>query len=52
MNMAGFGGFYKGEKKKQKKDKDAKSAFVSNTPVFVLPEVISKKSRYVGKKEE
>ena len=41
--MAGFGGFYKGEKKKQKKGKEVKKVTSSNAPVFVLPEVISKK---------
>lgn len=41
--MSGFGGFYKGEKKK-KKLKDAKvSSF--GAPVLVMPEIISKKKK-------
>lgn len=43
--MAGFGGFYKGEKKKSKKDKESKQAFSSNKPVFTLPKLISKKKK-------
>lgn len=39
--MPGFGGFYKGEKKKTKKGKD-KQVF-SNSPTYVMPEIISKK---------
>lgn len=43
--MAGQG-FFKGEKKKQKKDKQKASAsFISNKPIFTLPEVISKKDK-------
>jgi hypothetical protein len=42
--MASFGGFYKGEKKKSKKNKQAKST-VSNAPTFVMPELISKKKK-------
>ena len=38
----GFGSFYKGEKKKGKKGKDIK-AQSSSSPVFVLPEIVSKK---------
>ena len=41
--MGGFGGFYKGEKKKQKKDKQAKGAYTTGAPVFTMPEIISKK---------
>lgn len=41
--MAGFGGFYKGEKKKPKKGKEVKNVSFGNSPIFVLPEVISKK---------
>lgn len=40
--MAGFGGFYKGEKKKAKKGKERKN-ISSNTAVFTLPEIVSKK---------
>lgn len=44
--MGSFGGYYKGEKKKQKKGKEGKSNLSSlNTPVFTLPELISKKKR-------
>lgn len=38
----GLGGFYKGEKKKQKKGKQAQN-ISSNAPVFQLPEIVSKK---------
>lgn len=41
--MPGFGGFYKGEKKKSKKDKDVK--IVSGPQPIVLPEIISKKKK-------
>lgn len=42
--MGKFGGYYKGEKKKQKKDKENKKVGVSyNAPVFTLPEIVSKK---------
>lgn len=40
--MPGFGGFYKGEKKKAKKGKDGKS-IVSSAPTYVMPEIVSKK---------
>jgi len=40
--MGSFGGYYKGEKKKQKKDKQAKEGFGS-APVLTMPELISKK---------
>lgn len=42
--MGSFGGFYKGEKKKQKKDKQSKSIF-SDKPTFSMPEIISKKKQ-------
>ena len=42
--MGGFGGFYKGEKKKSKKDKNAKVS-VFGTPTLVMPEIISKKKK-------
>jgi hypothetical protein len=43
--MAGQG-FFKGEKKKQKKDKQNKSGmFASDKPVFALPKVITKKDK-------
>ena len=41
--MGGFGGFYKGEKKK-KKIKDTKLSS-SGAPVLVMPEIISKKKK-------
>ena len=47
--MGSFGGFYKGEKKKQKKDKDNKSFVSSNAPTFVMPEIITKKKKYEDK---
>ena len=43
--MAGFGGFYKGEKKKPKKGKGQKQPGLSSAPVFTLPEVITKKKK-------
>lgn len=43
--MGSFGGYYKGEKKKQKKGKEAKKSFTSE-PTFVLPEIISKKKKF------
>lgn len=42
--MGSFGGFYKGEKKKQKKGKEGKTS--SDAPVFVMPEKIEKKKKY------
>ncbi len=40
--MGSFGGYYKGDKKKPKKDKQSKGSF-GNAPVFEMPELISKK---------
>ncbi|MDP2649716.1 MAG: hypothetical protein Q8P10_02630 [bacterium] len=42
--MGSIGGFYKGEKKKQKKGREVKVG-MSNAPVFILPEIISKKKK-------
>ncbi len=42
--MGSFGGFYKGEKKKQKRDKQGKVG-MSSAPTFVMPELISKKKK-------
>lgn len=42
--MGGFGGFYKGEKRKQKKGKDTKVSFGASS-VFALPELVSKKKK-------
>ena len=42
--MGGFGGFYKGEKKKQGKGKDIKVASLG-APTLVMPEIISKKKK-------
>jgi hypothetical protein len=39
--MGSFGGFYKGDKKKPKKDKQIRE--VGSAPVFSMPELISKK---------
>jgi hypothetical protein len=37
-------GYFKGEKKKQKKDKERRSGVITgNAPVFTLPKVITKK---------
>lgn len=41
--MGSFGGFYKGEKRKQKKGKESKSNFT--VPTFTLPELVSKKKK-------
>jgi hypothetical protein len=40
--MGSFGGYYKGDKKKPKKDKPNKSDYGS-APVFTLPELVVKK---------
>jgi hypothetical protein len=40
--MGSFGGYYKGDKKKPKKDKQIKEDYGSS-PVFTMPEIISKK---------
>jgi hypothetical protein len=45
MSMGSFGGFYKGEKKKPKKNKQKPSSVISNRPTLVLPEVITKKGK-------
>jgi hypothetical protein len=39
--MGSFGGYYKGDKKKPKKDKQVRD--VGSAPVFSIPELISKK---------
>jgi len=41
--MPGFGGYYKGEKKKAKKGKEVKGNTYSSAPSYVMPEIISKK---------
>lgn len=41
--MGSFGGFYKGEKKKQRKGKEIK--FISTSPTFTLPTLVSKKKK-------
>jgi hypothetical protein len=41
--MGSFGGFYKGEKKKPKKDKAGKVVSMGDIPTFSMPEIISKK---------
>jgi len=44
--MGKFGGFYKGEKKKKKKVSD--KGFVGSdfsTPIFTLPQIVSKKKK-------
>lgn len=41
--MPGYGGFYKGEKKKTKKD--TKKSIFSNAPVLLIPEIIQKKKK-------
>lgn len=41
--MGGFGGFYKGEKKKSKKDKEVKN--ISTREPLVMPKLIEKKRK-------
>lgn len=43
--MGSFGGFYKGEKKKQKKDNKEIKVGSSSVPVFTLPEIVEKKKK-------
>lgn len=43
--MGSFGGYYKGDKKKQKKDKEVKNNNFGNAPVFSMPEIITKKKK-------
>lgn len=44
--MAGLGGFYKGEKKKKKKDSKSISPMsIGGAPTFSMPEIISKKKK-------
>lgn len=44
--MAGFGGYYKGEKKKKKKEAAGKGSSQGlAAPVFRLPEIVSKKKQ-------
>ena len=41
--MPGYGGFYKGEKKKSKKDD--KKITISGAPTLIMPEIIQKKKK-------
>jgi len=41
--MGSFGGFYKGDKKKKKKDTNDKPMNTTSAPVFTLPKLIEKK---------
>jgi hypothetical protein len=45
--MGSFGGFYKGDKKKQKKDTQVKNSSFSSggAPVLTMPEIIAKKKK-------
>ena len=47
--MGSFGGFYKGEKKKKKKDESLKNFSMGGlgSPVFSMPEILSKKKKPV-----
>ena len=47
--MGSFGGFYKGEKKKKKKDESLKnsSSLGLGSPVFTMPEILPKKKKPV-----
>ena len=42
--MGSFGGYYKGDKKKPRREKEAKPIF-SNAPVLTMPEIINKKKK-------
>ena len=42
--MGSFGGFYKGDKKKAKKDSKGKVT-MGSAPVFTMPELIGKKKK-------
>lgn len=42
--MGSYGGFYKGEKKKPKKDKMAKKSF-GDAPTFTMPKIIDRKNK-------
>ena len=42
--MGRFGGFYKGDKKKPKKDSQVKGA-INSAPVLTMPEIIEKKKK-------
>jgi hypothetical protein len=46
--MGSFGGFYKGDKKKKKKDggKGQNPGSISNKPVFVMPKLVEKKKKW------
>ena len=43
--MGSFGGFYKGDKKKAKKEKQAGNNSFSTAPVLTMPELVSKKKK-------
>jgi len=43
--MGSFGGFYKGDKKKKKKDSGNKPMASSSAPIFVMPKLVDKKRK-------
>ena len=44
--MGSFGGYYKGEKKKKKKEGAGKGSLAGlSAPVFKLPEIVSRKKQ-------
>ncbi len=43
--MAGNSGFFKGEKKKKKKESLNKQSYGNDAPTFVLPRLIEKKRK-------
>ena len=43
--MGSFGGFYKGEKKKKKKDTKTNGQIFSDRPVFIQPKMVEKKRK-------
>lgn len=44
--MGSFGGFYKGEKRKPKKDQQKGVSSPPSSPVFTLPEIVGKKKKW------
>ena len=43
--MPGYGGFYKGEKKKRKKDAGNGKSVIPSAPSYTMPEIIPKKKK-------
>lgn len=45
--MGSFGGYYKGDKKKPKKDKKNRNQSTIDKPIFYLPKVIEKRKKTI-----